>query len=178
MIRRLIAVLLLLWSFGFIAFAIILPKATANQPTEGVVVLTGGQGRVQRGVAVLENHLAKRLLISGVDKDVKLRELVVSYHIPKSLAACCIDLGRQATDTQSNASETAAWVKKNGFQSLRIVTNNWHMTRAHFEIATALPASVTLVDDPVNVPPSIGILLQEYNKYLWRRIAVATDSLA
>ena len=175
MIRRLIAAVALLWVLGLIVFILTLPKPASNIVTDGVVVLTGGQGRVQRGIYVLEAHLAHRLLISGVDRDVKPHELAITYHIPNTLMSCCVDLGRQAIDTRSNAIETANWVKKNGYHSLRVVTNNWHMTRARFELSRDMPSDVLVVNDAVEGAPTIGILIEEYDKYLWRRVAVLIE---
>ncbi len=170
MIRRVLAVITLLWLLGFVAFAVNLPRAAGrNVKTDGVVVLTGGQDRIPRGIDVLERQDAKRLLISGVDPGVKLRKLAKTFDIPSDLTACCIDLGFEAVDTKSNARETAAWVAAQGFQSVRIVTNNWHMTRALYELRREMPKDVTLVSDAVEVSPSFGILLEEYDKYLWRR---------
>ena len=176
MTKRLLAALVLIWLLGFLVFVSTLSKAAGNIATDGVVVLTGGQDRVQRGVDVLQRQLARRLLISGVDPDLSLDNLATSFHIPSDLAACCIDMGWQAVDTYSNAIETADWVKKQHFKSIRIVTNNWHMTRARFELARALPPDVTIVSDAVEVSPSIGILIEEYNKYLWRRFAALFET--
>ena len=178
MIRRFLAAILLAWLFGFVVFALNLPKAAGRVYTDGVVVLTGGRDRIPRGIEVLERRDAERLLISGVDHEVKLRELVKDFHIPRDLISCCIDLGFEAVDTRSNARETADWMKAQGFHSLRIVTNNWHMARARYELAQEMPHNITLISDAVEVPPSFGILFEEYNKYLWRRLTAPFDRSA
>jgi uncharacterized SAM-binding protein YcdF (DUF218 family) len=168
-IRRWLAALALAWLLGGVVFALTMPKALGHQHTDGVVVLTGGQDRIPRGVGVLSRHDADRLLISGVDRSVSLDDLAATFHIPADLVACCIDIGFEAVDTRSNARETANWVRARHIRSLRLVTNNWHMRRARFELARELPKDVTLQSDAVEVEPSIGILIEEYDKYLWRR---------
>jgi uncharacterized SAM-binding protein YcdF (DUF218 family) len=175
MMKRLIGILLFAWLIGFVAFSLNLPKAGGETITDGVVVLTGGKDRIQRGVDVLQRQYAKRLLISGVDRTIGLDQIANSYHIPSDLTACCIDVGWEAIDTKSNARETATWIKQNKFTSIRIVTNNWHMIRARFELSRAIPPSVTLISDSVEVEPSFGILFEEYNKYLWRRAITPFD---
>jgi len=168
-IRRTLAGIALLWLIGFLMFAISLPKAAGNEKTEAVVVLTGGEGRVQRGLDVLERRRAERLLISGVERDVTLKALAVGYHIPNDMVSCCVDLGKQARDTRSNAVETADWISAHHFRSVRIVTNNWHMRRALFELARVVSPTVQILPDAVEETPSISILFSEYDKYLLRR---------
>jgi uncharacterized SAM-binding protein YcdF (DUF218 family) len=172
MIRRLISAIALIWMLGFITFILALPKAADDTRTQGVIVLTGGQGRVQRGLEVMASRHADRLLISGVDRDVTLNMLANTYHVPADLVACCIDIGHTASDTRSNAVEAAKWIKLKNYHSVRIVTNNWHMPRALLELEQAVPANVVMTPDAVEVPPTIGILFQEYNKYLWRWLSL------
>ncbi len=175
MTRRVVLIVALIWLFGFVYYNLNMPKAAGNVTTDGVVVLTGGQDRVERGVDILNHHLAKRLLISGVDKSVSLKNIATTYKIPDRLMGCCVDLGRQAIDTQSNAIETATWIRQRGFRSVRVITNNWHMARAHFELARSIPRDVVMIDDAVEVQPSIGIMFAEYNKYLFRRALMLTE---
>jgi uncharacterized SAM-binding protein YcdF (DUF218 family) len=87
--------------------------------------------------------------------------------------ACCVDLGREASDTRSNANETTAWVWRHKYKSVRLVTTDWHMPRAKFELERALGDTATVLPDAVRSDASLGVLLREYNKYLFRRIAVA-----
>src|SRR3546814_2931561 len=69
MIKRLISLLLLAWVLGFAWFALLLPLPAAPQKTDAIVVLTGGPGRIDRGLEMLEKGDAKRLLISGVARE-------------------------------------------------------------------------------------------------------------
>ena len=77
MIARLASVLLLLYLLGFALFAFTLgqPAGADVAPTDAAVVLTGGSGRLEHGIDVLERHKAKRLLIAGVDPSVRKRDL-------------------------------------------------------------------------------------------------------
>ena len=49
MILRLFAAAVLVYAFGFLAFAVSLPKPVSGQRTDAVIVLTGGPGRIARG---------------------------------------------------------------------------------------------------------------------------------
>ena len=169
MIVRLLAVSMLGWMLGFIWFAVLLPQPLDSRPTDAIVVLTGGAGRIDRGIALLAADTAKRMLISGVDRSVRPGELAAEYDTPEALFACCITLGREAIDTRSNAIETARWLERRDYKTVRLITTDWHMRRAALELRQALPERVAIVYDAVPSRPSLTILVREYNKYLLRR---------
>ena len=171
MIRRALAFLLLLYVLGYAVFAIFLPRAAGVQRTDGIVVLTGGPRRIEHGLVLLEQGAARRMLVSGVARNVRPSELAAEYDAPPALFDCCIDLGREAVDTRSNAEETARWAARNRFRSVRLVTTDWHMPRASFELARQA-GGLRIVDDAVPSNPSFRQLFTEYNKYLLRRAAV------
>ncbi len=171
MTRRIIAFALLAWILGFVWFALFLPQPAPKDNTDAVVVLTGGANRIDRGLAILEAGKAKRMLISGVDLDVKPAELAAEYDRPQKLFDCCIDLGFRAVDTRSNALETARWAAKHKVKTMRLVTHDWHMRRARLELDQVLPDTVSVTNDAVSTQPSLAVLFKEYNKYWLRALA-------
>jgi uncharacterized SAM-binding protein YcdF (DUF218 family) len=171
MIKRVFALLLLIWLLGFAWFALVQPQPADMQKTDGVVVLTGGAGRIDRGLLVVEKGKARRMLISGVDLDVKPGELAAQYKRPLRLFTCCIDLGFRAVDTRSNGLETARWVSRNKIKTLRLVTHDWHMRRARLELKLALPDDVRVIEDAVPTRPTFPVLFTEYHKYWLRGLA-------
>ena len=165
---RLLATLLLAYVLGFALFTSTLPRAAAEDVrTDGIVVLTGGPGRVQRGLALLADGSARRMLVSGVDPQVRRSELARTYGIPES-AFARVDLGRESVDTRSNADEAARWIAAHGYHSIRLVTTDWHMPRARLELARSIPTAVTMIPDAVASEPGLVVLMREYNKYLLR----------
>jgi uncharacterized SAM-binding protein YcdF (DUF218 family) len=170
-IARIASFVLLAWALGFALFVVTLPGPAPDSKTDGIVVLTGGPGRISRGLGLLEAGLAKRMLVSGVDRRVKPHELAAEFGASTRLIDCCVDLGNESVDTRSNAEETAAWAKRHGVRSIRLVTTDWHMPRARFELGRMLDPQVTLISDAVDSEPGLLSLLKEYNKYLLRRIA-------
>lgn len=171
MIRRLLAALLLFWMLGFMAFAFALPQPVDGGTTDGVIVLTGGEGRIDRGLEALRRHWAKRMLVSGVDREVRPREFAAEYKVEGRLMGCCVTLGYESVDTRSNATEAARWVAANKFSTVRLVTTDWHMRRAAFELSQALPAHVGVLEDAVVSRPSFKTLFTEYHKYLARQVS-------
>ena len=64
----------------------------------------------------------------------------------------------------------ADWVAANHIHSLRLVTSDWHMRRAAYEVRRALPPGVMLIEDGVPGHPALRTLFLEYNKLLARRL--------
>jgi uncharacterized SAM-binding protein YcdF (DUF218 family) len=171
-ITRTFSALLLLYLLGYALFAGLLPRPADDRPTDAIVVLTGGANRMERGLDLLQRHRAKRMLVSGVDRTVRPADLAARYPGSAPLFQCCIDLGREAVDTRSNAEEVARWLKRRHLASVRLVTTDWHMPRARFELSRQLGHSVPILGDAVESNPSFEQLFMEYNKYLLRRAAV------
>ncbi len=89
---------------------------------------------------------------------------------------CCVDLGFQATNTVGNARETARWAHSRQFDSLIVVTSDFHMPRAMLELKGALPQA-TLIPYPVRTTEldarhwwrseaGARRMIVEYDKYL------------
>lgn len=172
MTRRLVALLIVAWALGFAAFVIFLPRAAGMARTDGIVVPTGAQGRIARGTDLIAQGRARRMLITGVDRRVTAAVLAEVQGVPLGVMACCVDLGREASDTRSNGDETAAWVQRNRYKTVRLVTTDWHMPRARLELERALEGSATVLPDAVRSDASLSVLVREYNKYLLRHAAV------
>ena len=172
MISRLLAFCVLFWLLGFLWFAMFLPQpAASNLPTDGIVVLTGSAGRIERGLELLREKQSDALLVSGVDQDVRPNEFAKAYRVPRDLMKCCVKLGREAIDTRSNAVETSAWLDKHEFKTVRLITADWHMRRARYELVQQLKTPANIVTDAVVSKPSLVVLLREYNKSVLRRAA-------
>ena len=172
MIRRAVSAILLLYLLGYAMFAVALPRPADERTTDAIVVLTGGAKRIERGLDLMARNKAKRMLVSGVARTVRQEELAAQYRADDSLFQCCVDLGRMAVDTRSNAEEVARWMDKHKFRSMRLVTTDWHMPRARFELSRRLGGGISVVGDAVESNPSFSQLFIEYNKYLLRRSAV------
>ena len=172
MIGRIVAFLLAVWILGFAWFAATLPlPAPAAEKTDVIVVPTGGPGRIARGVELLREGSARKLLISGVFEDVKPREFAVQYGLSAEEMECCVVLGFAALDTRGNARETAEWLREGEHRSLRLVTSDWHMRRSRVELDAVIPDDVRVVEDAVATEPSLWMLFLEYHKWLASRLA-------
>ena len=167
-LRRLLALALIAWALGFCWFAIALPQPAPASKTDAIAVVTGGSGRIDRALTLLRGGAAPRLLVSGVDREVKPHEFALKFGAPPQLMACCITLGFDSVDTRTNAAEIARWMGQNRVHSLRLVTSDWHMRRAALELRAVAPAGTSLIEDAVPTQPSLRVLFLEYNKLLAR----------
>jgi uncharacterized SAM-binding protein YcdF (DUF218 family) len=173
---------LVLYGLGFLWFTTLLPAAgdSDERGTDAIVVLTGGSDRLAVALDLLIADKGRKLFVSGVYRGVDVRQLLdLSQHSPEDLS-CCVVLGYEADNTRGNANETAAWMKSEGFTSLRLVTATYHMPRSLLEFRRTMP-EVEIVPHPVFTesfkrddwwlwPGSSSLLISEYTKYL---VAVA-----
>ena len=151
----LIAVVALMWLVGLFAFAERVRGLTpAPEPAraDAIVALTGPSAeRVNAAIRLLELDKVRRVLISGVNRDVRRQELRALTPGSSKLFNCCVDLGFEAEDTIGNAQEIAAWADAKGYDSLIVVTSDYHMARALTEIRAAAPG-VALTAYAVETP--------------------------
>lgn len=169
---RFLSLLGIAWGLGFAIFMLTLAQPADDAlTTDAIVVPTGGAGRIVRGLRLIEAGRAKRMLVSGVATGLRKADLIAANGHAAAIT-CCVDLGREAVDTRSNAEETARWVREHRYRSVRLVTSDWHMARARMELGAALDRDVAIVRDGVRAEQRLGPLVNEYNKLILRRIAL------
>ena len=172
---------------GLQHFVLNLPKIS-SQPgpaTDGIVVITGGQQRLADGVRLLQIGAGRALLVSGVGRGVSKSILADELQLgapAMTLLDCCVTLEFGAIDTRGNALAASQWAAKNKFQSLRLVTSNYHMPRAK-RVFTSEITDIKLYFWPVSPtdltletwwqkPDIIRLLAREYAKYLTEHLRV------
>ena len=150
-----IAILALIWLIGLFVFADrVRGYAPSQEPAraEAIVALTGpSPERINAAIRLLEQDKGERLLISGVNREVRRQELRALTPGSSRLFNCCVDLGFEALDTIGNAQEIAAWADAKNYDSLIVVTSDYHMPRALTEIRAAAPG-VELTPYAVETP--------------------------
>jgi len=169
---------MVLFFIGFIVFAngIEREQQTTVPSADGIAVLTGGAARIDHAMRLLAEGKAKRVLITGVNRTTTLEELKQLANYGEEYFTCCVDIDKQARNTIDNATETSEWVALHRYNSIIVVTSNYHMPRALTELARALPgvrlSPYAVVDNNVhldpwwNYPGTTKLLLSEYLKYL------------
>lgn len=164
---------------GFAAFATHVAQLTTPvEPREAdaIIVLTGGEKRLDAAVDLLKSGKGQRLLISGVHPSARIVDLQRATGGDASLFSCCVDIDRAALDTIGNAEESAKWINSHEWDRIIVVTNNYHMPRSLLELRR-YAGDVDLVPYPVvntrldsgewiTNRAALRVLFTEYAKYL------------
>jgi uncharacterized SAM-binding protein YcdF (DUF218 family) len=176
-------VLALIWAAGLVAFAGRVQQSTPApdpDPADGIVALTGANSvdRISAAMDLLQDGMGKRLLISGVNRGASREDIRNVSKAARRLYDCCVDLGFTAADTVGNARETADWARAMRYQSLIIVTADYHMPRAMLELRAvmrepqfhlqtyAVPTPSLRARRWWRSPRSARLMVVEYCKYL------------
>ena len=178
-LKSAVVVLIVAFFIGFAAFTYKVThmvQAETVPAADAIVVLTGGTDRLKPAIELLKNGSGKKLLISGVNPETTKKDIVRAYGIAPDLAACCVDLDQIAANTVGNATQSAKWMRANGFKSVILVTSNYHMPRAEKELHR-LAGTVKITQFPLvysnlrnwkwlEQPDAFRLILTEYLKYL------------
>ncbi len=178
-----IGAMLWVWIFGYVLFLMGVTFVTPHLPdekTDAIIVLTGGQNRINTGLALLESGQADHLFISGVNPGVTIEQLVKYWNPDIETIPCCIALGYAASNTEGNAKESSKWVRDMDIKSIRLVTSNYHLPRAWLEFSHALPRRA-IITHPIRSDSladgsrsHMKLSFAEYNKTLltWVRLYI------
>jgi uncharacterized SAM-binding protein YcdF (DUF218 family) len=178
---------LMVLAVGFVWFVLQISgdEVTLDTKADGIVALTGAAARIPDAIELLATERGKRLLITGVHRATSSREIARITPLYSKYFTCCIDLDRSALNTFGNALEARRWAREHNFNSLIVVTSNWHMPRALAELGHQLP-DVTLIPYPVisekvktepwwSNTDTARLLLGEYLKYLFALMRMRLD---
>lgn len=154
---------------GFVGFAAQV-ASQSNQTAQvgsadGIVVLTGGRARLDAAVALLRDGRGARLLISGVHTEISEETLRQTLGVSEELYACCVDIDRDALDTAGNAQGSADWAALNGYTSLIVVTNDYHVPRAMLEMRRVMSDHKLTAYPVINEKPPATDLPQTIDRY-------------
>src|SRR4051794_5861298 len=118
----------LLFVGGFALFATHVSELTTPENPEtadAIIVLTGGQSRIDAALDLLKSGKGERLLISGANPSSGREALRAASGADKQLFKCCVDIDHAALDTIGNAEESAKWIELHAYSSVILVTNNY-----------------------------------------------------
>ena len=175
------AVLVAIFISGLQFFVLNLPRhmESPTGQSDGIVVITGGQQRLDAGLTLLATGTASKLLISGVgtglSKVILANDLQLDQR-QRDLLICCAELEFVARDTRGNARAARHWAETNKLASLYLVTANYHMPRAKMAFEREMP-HINLHYWPVSPddlhinswwtdPGIVRLLAREYAKFL------------
>lgn len=173
-----IAASIILYISGFIYFTYTANRMETELPESSnslVVVFTGAKGRINKGFEVAHD-LSTTLLISGVHEETSL-SAILSYNEVDPTVADKVDviLGRMAQNTYENAIESDICATTRSFDSIIVVTSNYHLPRASAMMSIVSDHPVYYIAESskrlglvsfMKKPSNLPLVLREYHKYL------------
>ena len=145
---------------------------------DSIVVLTGDKFRISKGMELLTNGIGKKLLLSGVNKDITLNNIKNQLSNYRDYFDCCVDIDNISSNTFQNSRETFLWLEKNNYNSVLIVSSDYHMPRVKLEFERFFHTKNTYYlpidsNDGVSFGEKIKKLFLEYIKYMRTYISLA-----
>jgi uncharacterized SAM-binding protein YcdF (DUF218 family) len=180
-VRILVIVLaagLLLAGWDFSRFVARADRAVQPDPpveAEAIAALTGAADARIISAIQLADSLNLPLLISGVNVDARPIDIARVANVDVDKIDCCVTLGKAAATTEGNGAEVADWARRKNVKRIIVVTSEYHMERALYELQRAMPeghfiphAVMTTKVRPADWyrdPSTAKLLLEEWMKY-------------
>lgn len=108
------------------------------------VVLTGGPGRVREGFDLLSEKKIKKLIVSGVHPEVKLRDLMPAWPFYGNLREEDVVLEKRSETTWGNAQQSLPIVEALRCRDILLITSQLHMARAYRTFRAVYPENVEI----------------------------------
>lgn len=122
---------------------------TVIQPADCALVLTGGPNRVREGFDLLENKKIKKLIVSGVYSNARLREIMPLWPFYKNLDEKDVILERRSETTYGNAQQSLPIIEALNCRDILLVTSSTHMYRALKTFQAHFPSNIQIYPHPV-----------------------------
>lgn len=143
---------------------------TRDVSADCAVVLTGGPGRVREGFDLLAEKKVKKLIISGVHPEVRLRELMPTWTFYGTLREEDVVLDKRSETTWGNAQQSLPIVEALRCRDVLLVTSRLHMSRAYRTFKAVFPESIDIQTQAVvgsRLDPPLWEVLTEAVKSLF-----------
>ena len=156
-------------------------KVYLNSPFEisgkvGVVVLTGGKNRIEKGVDILSKGYGDKLLISGVFMPSEIEAKFSLEREKKELFKCCVSFDQKSKNTLENAEEVEKWLNQNkDIKSIILVSSYYHLPRSMMILEKKIKSDVKIYPTPAiqknnfenQILFHLKLIISEYFKVLY-----------
>ena len=102
----------------------------SSKYNSAIIVLTGGKGRIQKGIDLYKSDYGKFLFISGVfhESELEIKQKIESQVFNPN---CCVVYDKNATSTLENAFEVKNWlVEYPEIENIILVSSYYHLPRS------------------------------------------------
>lgn len=126
------------------------------------------------------------VFISGVGPLTTREEILTLMGEDRGADAERVAIGREARDTRGNAREVAQWLEERGHRRVIVVTSDFHMRRALWELTRARP-DLAFIPHPApspdvamarwwRDPKAFRRAASEFSKYAFVRLTAGAPS--
>ena len=142
----------------------------------GVVVLTGGKNRIEKGVDILSKGYGDELLISGVFMPSEIEAKFSLEREKKELFKCCVSFDQKSKNTLENAEEVEKWLNQNkDIKSIILVSSYYHLPRSMMILEKKIKSDVKIYPTPAiqknnfenQIFFHLKLIISEYFKVLY-----------
>ena len=145
---------------------------------DAIIVLAGGEGRIQEAIDLYERHKPSFFIISGVGKKFNIKK----YFLKSDLSADkAVMIERHSQSTVENAIESAKILKDKHSSKILLLTSTYHMYRSLYVFKKIFPPETEFYPYPLETPnftfyewykhpKSMYLILKEFVKYQWYKI--------
>lgn len=117
---------------------------SSSQSADCAVVLTGGAGRVREGFDLLANQNVKKLIISGVNPNSRLREIMPVWGFYGNIKEDDVVIEKRSETTYGNAQQSLSVVEALRCRDIILVTSRLHMHRSYKTFRGAFPENIEI----------------------------------
>lgn len=159
---------LVLWTFGFVYYLAQVPAKAQELDLsryDALVVFTGGNGRIGKGIEFLQRVRAMPLLVSGVNTQVSAEKLLAPYGLSGDEQQF-ISLDYNALTTRQNIVETGVWARTHNHRRLLVITSYYHIPRSKTLFRQMTPMLDVSFYPVFPESEGFGYIVREYHKYV------------
>ena len=115
----------------------------------GIIVLTGGKNRIEKGIDLLSKGYGDKLLISGVFMPSEIETKFSLEKEKNDLFKCCVFYDQKSKNTLENAQEVDKWLNKNkDIKSIILVSSYYHLPRSIMIFEKKIKSNVKIYPKP------------------------------
>ena len=161
-------------------------KLYLNNPSQksdsvGIIVLTGGKNRIEKGLDLLSKGYGNKLLISGVFMPTEIEAKFSLEKEKNELFKCCVFFDEKSKNTLENSQEVDKWLSENEeIKSIILVSSYYHLPRSIMIFEKKINSNVKIYPKPaiqnINFRNQfffhIRLIISEYLKVIYTIVLI------
>ncbi len=147
-----------------------------EEPVDVIVVLTGGAGRIEKGLELMRKGTGKILILSGVNEASDMDAIFFNQPLTDREKKTIL-LEKISRSTYENAVEVGKLMEGLGMDSMMLITSTYHMKRAMYIFRDVIPDYIRIEPCSVSTPnfdetrwwrgSGPVLCIKEFIKYYW-----------